>query len=419
MRYSLASICLAAFALATPAFAQEANPDLRIRADFRTPDDGTWPDNQSVGHAEFRIRSRFGQVYYGGVIRQDEYKFSVQVDFSEASDMATEFPGSIYDTDYDVYINNAFVGRVDMNASQLGFGELRYDSRHAKLPDLPLPAGFPSPVNVGDTVRVFAAAASLPAIGSPLPSGSPLFESDLVEEFMRGDVNQDGEVDDMDFVVLAANYDPYLVLGPHVGPMNGDFSGDNLSTLADYQVMAQNWTGDGDVPPEPQPAAIPCPTITNQPQRASVCPSAGGATFSVNATGVGALSYRWQVEASGGAWIDVGTGPVALSCGTAFAGGALTSEFSLTLQGCTAARVRVIVSNGCGGTTSNPATLRIGPAGDANADLVVGIADLARLIQNWSFTSPAALLAADLDDSGSVGLSDVSVVISNWTGVCP
>lgn len=415
-----ASSALIATSAAT-AFGQGGNPDLRIRADFRTPHDGSWPDNQSVGHASFRVHSRFGHVYYGGVIRLDDFKFNVQFDYSEVSGVDTQFPGSIYDADYDVYINNSFVGRVDMNAGAPAVGEFTYDSRHPSPPDLPLPPDFPSPVNTFDTVRVFVAAAGAPpTIGSPLPAGTPLFTADLIEEFARGDVNQDREVDLLDYAVLAAHYDPYQVLGEHLGPANGDFSGDNLCTVIDYNTLVANWTSRDPVPPEPAAVAIPCPTIDSQPSRVNVCDSST-ATFHVDASSVVAASFGWQVQSITGAWLPLGASPVSLGYATVQASGAQTNELSLTLTGGLAARVRCVITNGCGagGSTTSVTSMRLGPAGDADGDSIVGLPDLAVLIAHWSLATPAALIAADLDDSGSVGLGDVSTIISHWTASCP
>ncbi|MCA9244790.1 MAG: hypothetical protein KDA32_12580, partial [Phycisphaerales bacterium] len=106
------------------------NPDFRIRADHRTPDNGQWGADESVGHTEFRVTSRFAQVYYGGVLRADEFRFTVQLDFSGISGFDTEFESSPYNSDYDVYISGGFVGRAIMNADGPGVAFLRYDSRH-------------------------------------------------------------------------------------------------------------------------------------------------------------------------------------------------------------------------------------------------------------------------------------------------
>ncbi|MCA9309990.1 MAG: hypothetical protein KDA21_02230 [Phycisphaerales bacterium] len=246
----------AAIALTTTAFAQVENPDFQVRAKFRTPNDGSWAAGESVGDARFDVKSRFLQVYYGGVSRLDEYTFRVQLDFTDISGFDTHYVGSQYQVDWDVYINDGFVGRVMHDNEGLGISELKYDSRHPDPPATLIPEGFPDPVNVFDVVRVYTAAPALPEIGDPLPGGSPVFQNELIEEFARGDVNQDGHVDEDDFPFLAASYDPWHVLGDLVGPTAGDFTADNRCDLADYMVFLQNWDDSHDPPAEPLPVAF-------------------------------------------------------------------------------------------------------------------------------------------------------------------
>lgn len=261
MKMSLKHWCVGLASLAamsTSAMAQVENADFRIRADLRIPNDAPWGAGESVCNADFRIHSRFMQLYYGGVHRNDEFRFTISLDFTGSSDFASGFATSAFNNDLDVYINDAFVGRIDMNASTFGIGELEYDSRHAELPTLPLPANFPDPVNVGDIVRVYGAAADLPAIGSARPAGTALLQKALTEKFDRGDANQDGHVDEDDFTFLAAAYDPGHTNGLHFGPANGDFTGDNLADLADYELFVQNWDGNGDAPAEPASTSGNC-----------------------------------------------------------------------------------------------------------------------------------------------------------------
>ncbi len=240
-----------------------ANPDYRIRAKFQIPETSTFQPGQSVGNADFRVKSRFSQLYYGGVSRSDDFKFSVSLSFTSASGFPASYAASVFNTAMDMYIDNAFVGRVNMNATTQGVGDLTYDSRHATLPDLPLPANFPTPVSVGQTVRLFAAEATVPGIGAPMPAGQALLEASFDEPFPRGDVNQDNRVDMTDFAFLASNFDPYHRTGLHVGPVAGDFTGDNLCDRADYQIMAQNWTATAAIPAEPAPIVGACPGDIN------------------------------------------------------------------------------------------------------------------------------------------------------------
>lgn len=53
--------------------------------------------------------------------------------------------------------------------------------------------------------------------------------------------------------------------------------------------------------------------------------------------------------------------------------------------------------------------------GDADGDQLVGLSDIAVVIQNWG--APSATLG-DLDADGVVGLSDISVVNMNWNADC-
>ena len=264
MRMHTLAIMMAAAACTRTALAQRENPDFRIRAQLRTPSNGAWGANESIGNVDFRIQSRFLQVYYGGVHRSDEFKFSAQLSFTGISGFASNFPASPYNSNYDIYIGDAYVGRAVMGQTTFGVAELAYDSRHPDLPTLPLPAQFPDPVSVGDTVRIFFAAATMPEIGSPLPPALPLIQAELVEAYVRGDANQDRKVDQDDYDILAASFDPFQLTGPKIGPANGDFTADGLSTAADYAILVQNWTDNDDPPAAPAPIASACAIDYNQ-----------------------------------------------------------------------------------------------------------------------------------------------------------
>ncbi|HRX92871.1 MAG TPA: T9SS type A sorting domain-containing protein, partial [Chitinophagaceae bacterium] len=90
------------------------------------------------------------------------------------------------------------------------------------------------------------------------------------------------------------------------------------------------------------------PQITAQPQSATICESQGN-TFSVVATtGIGSLTYQWQVSTNGGSsWINLT--------------GATSSSYSVSLAtaGASGYQYRVIVTAGCGSVTSNAATLTV------------------------------------------------------------
>jgi hypothetical protein len=341
-------VCSAGHALAAG-----GNPDFRIKGDFRTPDNGQWGANESVGNVDFRIQSRFLQVYYGGVNRLDEFKFSVQLDFRDISGFATQFTASPYNTDYDVYINNDFVGRVPMSVTDAGLAELSYDSRHPTPPTLPIPANWPSPIATGSTVRVFFAAATLPHIGDPFPAATPIFTTTLDELFARGDANQDGKVDLLDYNILATTLDPASIFGLHVGPMAGDFTGDNASTLADYDTLVLNWTSSAAVPPAP----VPCLASIAQPASTTTCPG-GSVAFNATATGSGNFSYQWHRN---GINISSLANPSAIA-----------SQLTIpSVSAATAGTYTCLVTAACGSVSSAPATLTLGDT-YANCDGSVG-----------------------------------------------
>jgi len=90
------------------------------------------------------------------------------------------------------------------------------------------------------------------------------------------------------------------------------------------------------------------PVITAQPQNATICEGASQ-SFSVTATtGVGTLSYQWQLSVNGGTtWTNLA--------------GATSSTFAQTAipAGQNTYRFRVIVTAGCGSVTSNAAVLTV------------------------------------------------------------
>jgi hypothetical protein len=208
----------------------EENPDYRIRAEF---DSFT---GESVGNADFRVTSRFMQVYYGGVQRQDDFKFHVQLDSSNFADLSFDFflSGPAIAGDY-------FLGTF--LADSAGLVDVTYKNpwKPEDEPDLALPSDFPETISPGDQAKVRHHSTNALIL-------SAFFE----EEFARGDVNQDGEVDLLDFPFLEDNYG---LTG--VGPVFGDFTGDNKSNRDDYDVFVLNWTESFDPPAEP--ALLPEP----------------------------------------------------------------------------------------------------------------------------------------------------------------
>lgn len=56
--------------------------------------------------------------------------------------------------------------------------------------------------------------------------------------------------------------------------------------------------------------------------------------------------------------------------------------------------------------------------GDVDGDRMVGLSDLAVMIQNWTLTVPPGT-SGDLDTDGVVGLADIAIAIQNWDTTCP
>lgn len=71
------------------------------------------------------------------------------------------------------------------------------------------------------------------------------------------------------------------------------------------------------------------------------------------------------------------------------------------------------------GTVSNSNPLvAVRCPGDADFDGVVGLGDIAVLVQNWTFVVVPGT-QGDLSFNGTVGLEDIAIIIGNWTLVCP
>jgi hypothetical protein len=153
----------------------------------------------------------------------------------------------------------------------------------------------------------------------------------------------------------------------------------------------------------------PCatPTITTQPANAVEC--TGGAHFSVVASGAGTLAYQWQIQTSPGVWQGMGNDPGPLPCGGgAFSYATPINSPSVTIgvhpcPGVTRYQVRCAVSNACGTTFSNAATLILSSA-DFNGDGDVGTdADIQAFFACIAGTCCATCGSADFNGDGDVG----------------
>ena len=138
------------------------------------------------------------------------------------------------------------------------------------------------------------------------------------------------------------------------------------------------------------------PVITAQPQTLTV--TAGqAATFSVTATGTGALSYQWLANGNpvAGATAASYTVPVAtlLATGTAYS---------------------VSVTDPVRTVTSQPATLMvIAKSLDLNGDGALNVLDLAALAAAYGTADPAC----ELDGNGTVDDGDITLWLAGFGGV--
>ncbi len=105
-----------------------------------------------------------------------------------------------------------------------------------------------------------------------------------------------------------------------------------------------------------------CPQINTHPVDTSTC-AASWASVSVAATGVGTLSYQWQIRIASETWVNFGASPVALPCGgSAYAYSPNTPATQITVTPCEGVdeyRVRCRVSNECGDVNSDRAVIGV------------------------------------------------------------
>jgi len=99
------------------------------------------------------------------------------------------------------------------------------------------------------------------------------------------------------------------------------------------------------------------PVINSHPQNQILCEN-GSATFSVSASGVGALSFQWQVNCSG-TWTNVANGGTSPLYSGATDSILNISNIPFSQNSC---QYQCIVTNVAGSTISNPATLTVHPS---------------------------------------------------------
>lgn len=159
-------------------------------------------------------------------------------------------------------------------------------------------------------------------------------------------------------------------------------------------------------------APQPPPLITQQPQ--SIVVTEGGlASFSIAAAGIDPLSYQWHKDGSPLSDGPTGSGSIV--------SGAATAALSISsVTPADAAAYQCVVSDTCGDTPSDPATLSVTPACDpcdANCDGSVNGFDVddfvAALTGSGSGCSPCQ---GDVNGDGSVNGFDIDGFVNCLTG---
>jgi hypothetical protein len=150
--------------------------------------------------------------------------------------------------------------------------------------------------------------------------------------------------------------------------------------------------------------AVGCntPVFVNFPQSQSV-PAGQVATFTAVAEANTGITYRWLRNG------------VEISNGGAYSG-ATSTTLSVTAGAAVAGTYTCRASTTCASKVSTPAQLTVLPAPcteDIDGDGTVGASDLSLLLVAWGTAGGAA----DLDGNGTVGASDLSQLLVSW-GAC-
>jgi len=143
----------------------------------------------------------------------------------------------------------------------------------------------------------------------------------------------------------------------------------------------------------------------------------GGVTAHVQARGSGPLEYSWEIEDGAGVWRRLTTEPLALACGgSASLASVQDGDAVLGARGCAGPfRVRAVVANPAGVTTSAPVTIAACPCrADLDASGLVELDDFFAFFNCWDTFSPCA----DLDASGEIDLLDFFAFFSSWDVGC-
>ncbi|MEK6642650.1 MAG: hypothetical protein AABZ08_01985 [Planctomycetota bacterium] len=167
------------------------------------------------------------------------------------------------------------------------------------------------------------------------------------------------------------------------------------------------------------------PSISQQPTSNSTC-KIGVSSFIAAAAGTLPLQHQWQAELDPGIWTDVMDGNIVHNGVVLGLVSGVTLEWmqisSLTqfLNDRASLNLRCTVTNACGSTISNVATLTVWPTGtgDANGDGVINGRDIQVFVDyvmaGWSPT--AGWCASDLDSDGWVDDTEVAGMVSLLLG---
>ncbi|MCC6320148.1 MAG: immunoglobulin domain-containing protein [Phycisphaerales bacterium] len=142
------------------------------------------------------------------------------------------------------------------------------------------------------------------------------------------------------------------------------------------------------------------PGITSQPLDDATC-DGGTASFAVTAVGDGALSYRWRFNSN---LIDTNVNPSAATS-TLLLNGVTTSD---------AGPYDCQVTNACGTTTSDAATLAV-CRGDFNCDGSQSVQDIFDFLAAYFGNDPSG----DFNNSNSITVQDIFDFLAAYFTPCP
>lgn len=220
-------------------------------------------------------------------------------------------------------------------------------------------------------------------------------------------------------VALAANTTYWVVLTPTSGQFAwawaGTTSGSGAGFLGSWGVSLDGtyWWTQANFPLQMKVVVDACTasSIAGGPSDRAACPG-GLATFSVVANGSGTLSYQWRKGSTAlensGHFSNVNTPTLTISPATGVDAGAYNC----------------IVTNSCGNSTSNDATLSV-CAADFNCDASVDDADFVSFANAYDILVCDDLLMpagcpADMNGDGKVDDVDFVLFVSAYDAlICP